>query len=176
MLKDLEASPGSLRHIARWQKAQQHLVGGRAEQALEIYQELLKEFPDTARMWYEMGFAAGKNLDFVLADEACQRAAALASKNVSLLVLLGQQYHWLRRPERARACFEQAVAASPASLHAQLSLADWYERERRWDDAWQCIEACVARDPQNAQVLCVKALLLHRRGQNSEAETLLRDL
>jgi len=176
MSKDLEAAPGSPRQIARWQKAQQLLVNGRPDQAISIYQELLKQFPDTARLWYELGFAAGKQLDFALADEACQRAAGLASKNVSLLVLLGQQYHWLRLPDRARACFEQAVAAAPASIHAQLSLADWYERERRLDDAWQCVEACVARDPQNAQVLCVKALLLHRRGQNSEAETLLRDL
>ena len=160
----------------RWQKAQQHLIGGRPEKALEIYQELLKQFPDTARMWYELGFAAGKMLDFTLADEALQRAAGLAPKNVSLLVLIGQQYHWLRRPDRARAFFEQAVAAAPFSIHAQLSLADWYERERRLDDAWHCVEACLARDPQNAQVLCVKALLLHRRGQNAEAETLLRDL
>ncbi len=176
MLKDLEATPGSTRHIARWQKAQQNLVNGRPGQALEIYQELLKQFPDTARLWYELGFAAGKQLDFALADEACQRAAGLASRNVSLLVLLGQQYHWLRQPERARACFEQAATAAPASIHAQLSLADWYERERRLDDAWHCIEACLARNPQNAQALCIKALLLHRRGQNGEAETLLRDL
>jgi tetratricopeptide (TPR) repeat protein len=176
MLKDLEASQGSARHMERWQKAQQHLVGGRPEKALEIYQELLKQFPDTPRMWYELGFAAGKNLDFVLADEALQRAIGLAPKNVSLLVLIGQQYHWLRQPDRARACFEQAVAAAPSSIHAQLSLADWYERERRLDDAWQCVEACMARDPQNVQVLCVKALLLHRRGHNTEAETLLRDL
>jgi tetratricopeptide (TPR) repeat protein len=176
MLKDLEASQGSARHLERWQKAQQHLVGGRPEKALEIYQELLKQFPDTPRMWYELGFAAGKNLDFILADEALQRAIGLAPKNVSLLVLIGQQYHWLRQPDRARACFEQAVAAAPSSIHAQLSLADWYERERRLDDAWQCVEACLIRDPQNMQVLCVKALLLHRRGQNVEAETLLRDL
>jgi len=176
MLKDLEATTGSARHLAKWQKAQQHLVGGRPEQALVIYQELVNQFPDTARLWHELGFAAGKQLEFALADQACQRAAELGSKNVSLLVLLGQQYHWLRRPERARACFEQAVAAAPASSHAQLSLADWYERERRLDDAWQCVEACVARDPRNAQVLCVKALLLHRRGENAAAETLLRDL
>jgi tetratricopeptide (TPR) repeat protein len=176
MAQDLEASPGSTRHVARWQKAQQHLVQGRPDLALEIYQELLKQFPDTARLWYELGFAAGKQLNFVLADEAGQRAAALAARNVSLLVLIGQQYHWLRQPDRARACFEQAVAASPSSTHAQLSLADWYERERRLDDAWQCVEACLARDPHNAQALCVKALLLHRRGQNSGAETLLRDL
>jgi tetratricopeptide (TPR) repeat protein len=176
MSKDLEASPGSTRQMARWQKAQQHLIKGRTEQALEIYRDLLKQFPDTARLWYELGFAAGKHLDFALADEACQRTFDLASKNVSLLILLGQQYHWLRRPARARACFEQAVAAAPASIHAQLSLADWYERERRLDDAWQCVEACLAREPRNAQVLCVQALLLQRRGQNAEAEAGLRDL
>ena len=176
MPKDLEAATGAARHVARWQKAQQLLLQGRPDQAQAIYQELLQQFPETAWLWYELGFAAGKQLDFLLADEACQRASALASRNVSLLVLLGQQYHWLRRPDRARACFEQAVAVAPLSIHAQLSLADWYERERRLDEAWQCAEACMARDPQNAQVLCVRALLLHRRGQNGEAETLLRDL
>lgn len=51
-----------------------------------------------------------------------------------------------------------------------------FERERRLDDAWVCVEECLARNPQNQQALCVRALLLHRRGQNSEAETLLRDL
>src|SRR5215469_12371330 len=120
MLKDLEAAPGAARHIARWQKAQQHLVNSRPDLALAIYQDLLKLFPDTARLWYELGFAAGKELDFALADEACQRAAGLASKKVSLLVLLGQQYHWLRLPDRARTCFEQAVAVAPSSIHAQL--------------------------------------------------------
>jgi tetratricopeptide (TPR) repeat protein len=176
MSRDLETSPGATRHLARWQKAQQHLVGGRPGAALDIYQELLKRYPDTTRLWYELAFAAGKELNFALADVAGQRAAELAARNVSMLVLLGQQYHWLRRTDRARACFEQAVAAAPASLHAQLSLADWYERERRLDDAWQCVEACLARAPGNPQVSCCQALLLHRRGQNSEAETLLRGL
>lgn len=176
MSKDLESAPGAARQMARWQKAQQHLLNGRSDQALEIYQDLARQFPDTARIWYELAFAAGKQLEFALADEAGQRAVALAARNVSLLVLLGQQYHWLRRLDRARACFELAVAAAPTSIHAQLSLADWYERERRWDDAWQCVAACSAREPQNPQVLCVKALLLQRRGQTSEAESLLRDL
>jgi len=162
--------------MALWQKAQQHLVKGRPGLALGIYQELLKQYPDTARLWFELGFAAGRELNFALADEAGQRAAALAGKNVSLLVLLGQQCHWLRRPNRARACFEQAVAANPGSLHAQLSLADWYQRERRLEDAWQCVEACVAAEPRNPEVLCMKALLLQRRDRYDEAETMLRDL
>jgi tetratricopeptide (TPR) repeat protein len=78
--------------------------------------------------------------------------------------------------DQARACFERAVTADPSSIHAQLSLADWLEREHRLDDAWACVEACAARHPHDPQVLCVKALLLHRRGQNAEAEVLLRDL
>jgi tetratricopeptide (TPR) repeat protein len=176
MSRDLESAPGTARHIARWQKAQQHLIGGRPDLAAQIYQELLQSYPDTPRLWYELGFAAGKQLDFALADHACQRAAELASKNVSLLILLGQQYHWMRRTDRARACFEQAVAAAPTSIHAQLTLADWYERERRLDDAWRCVEACTALEPQNAQVLCMRALLLQRRGQTSEAEALLHDI
>jgi len=162
--------------MTQWQKAQQHLLNGRPQKAAEIYQELLAHFPDTPRLWYELAFAAGKQLDFALADRACQRAAELSSKNVAMLVLLGQQYHWMRRLDRARDCFEQAVNAAPASIHAQLSLADWYERERRLDDAWRCVQACEALEPDNAQVLCVKALLLQRRGQNTEAETQLRDI
>ena len=176
MSKNLEELQRSPRHVARWQKAQQHLLSGRPDLALKAYRDLLMDFPGTAELWFELGFAAGKKLDFVAADQACQRAFELASKNVSLLVLLGQQFHWLRRLDKARACFEQAVAVDPDSLHAQLSLADWYERERRLDDAWECVEACLARQPQDAQVLCVKALLLHRRGQNAAAEILLRDL
>ena len=165
-----------IRHVARWQKAQQDLLKGRSDLALNGYRELLKTFPDVAGLWFELGLAAGRELEFELADQAFQRAAGLAPADVSLLVSLGQQYHQLRRLDRARACFERAVAADPSSIHAQLSLADWLEREHRLDDAWACVEACVARHPHDAQVLCVKALLLHRRGQNAEAEILLRDL
>ena len=176
MANDLEALQRSPRHVTRWQRAQQDLLKGRSDLALNGYRELVEKFPGASGLWFELGLAAGKQLDFNLADQAFQRAAELAPWDVSLLVLLGQQYHQLRRLDKARACFERAVAADPASIHAQLSLADWFERERRLNDAWECVEACVARHPHDAQTLCVKALVLHRRGQNAQAELLLRDL
>ena len=176
MLNDLEKLQQSPRHAARWQKAQQALLNGRPDAALEIYRDLLKRFPGVAGLWFELGLAAAKQLDFDLADRAFQRTSELAPKDVSMLILLGQQYHQLRRLDKARACFERAAAADASSIPAQLSLADWFERERRLDDAWACVESCVARHPQNPEVLCVKALLLHRQGRNTEAETLLRDL
>ncbi|HUA38243.1 MAG TPA: sulfotransferase [Candidatus Sulfopaludibacter sp.] len=176
MLNDLEKLQQSPRHAIRWQKAQQALLNGRPEAALEAYRDLLKRFPGVAGLWFELGLAAAKQLDFDLADRAFQRTTELAAKDVSMLILLGQQYHQLRRVDQARACFERAVAVDASSIPAQLSLADWFERERRLDDAWACVEACATRHPRNAEVLCVKALLLHRQGRSAEAETLLRDL
>lgn len=176
MPNDLEKLRQSPRHAVRWRQAQQDLLNGRPDMALEIYRELLKRFPGVAGLWFESGLAAAKQLDFDLADRAFQRASELAPKDVSLLILLGQQYHQLRRLDKARACFERAVTVDASSIPAQLSLADWFERERRPDDAWACVESCAARHPQNPEVLCVKALLLHRQGRSMEAETLLRDL
>jgi tetratricopeptide (TPR) repeat protein len=176
MLNDLEKLQQSPRHLLRWQKAQQVLLNGRPDAALETYRDLLKRFPGVAGLWFELGLAAAKQLDFDLADRAFQRTSELAPKDSSMLILLGQQYHQLRRLDKARTCFERAAAADVSSIPAQLSLADWFEREHRLDDAWACVESCAARHPQNAQVLCVKALLLHRQGRNTEAETLLRDL
>lgn len=169
----LQRSP---RDFARWQKAQQQLIGERYSLAVSSYRELVSRFPGVEQLWFELGIASAGELDFKLAQEAFARATQLGAKDAALLVLIGQQYHRLRRTDQARACFEGAVKADPSSAHARLSLAAWYERERRLDDAWVSAEACLAQHPQNQQVLCVKALLLHRKNLNSEAEVLLRDI
>jgi tetratricopeptide (TPR) repeat protein len=116
------------------------------------------------------------DLEFALAQEAFDHVEQLASQDAAMLVLLGQQYHRLRRLDQARAAFEQAVRAEPASTPARLSLAAWYERERRLGDALACIDECLSREPRNARVLCVRALLLHRLDRDTEAESVLRDV
>ncbi|PWU07945.1 MAG: hypothetical protein C5B50_30560 [Verrucomicrobia bacterium] len=164
------------RDVARWQKAQQQVLRNLPGAALANYRELVQRFPGISQLWFELGIAASGNLEFAAAETAFGRAEELSPADANMLVLLGQQYHRLRLLERARACFERAVAANPTSIHAQLSLAAWCERERRLDRAWECVEACVKLQPGNPQALCVRALLLHRKDQNTEAEALLRDL
>jgi Flp pilus assembly protein TadD len=172
----LQQSPVLPFDLERWQKAQQDLLKGRGDRALSTYRDLLKRYPNSEKLCFELGLAAVKELEFEQADQAFQRTAELSPADVSLRVLLGQQYHLLRRMDRARACFEQAAAMDPDSVHARLSLADWYEREHRLDDARACLEALGVKQRENSQVRCFQALLFRRRGQLVEAEHLLREI
>jgi tetratricopeptide (TPR) repeat protein len=164
------------RETARWQKAQNQLMSGRYGHALAGYRSLVESHPRVAQLWFELGIAAGGELDFEQAHNAFQRAITLASNDVSLLVLIGQQYQRLRRLDIARDCYRRAVLADPGSSHARLSLAAWYERERRMDEAWNCVEESLAHTPKDPQALYFRAFLLHRKGMEREAETALREL
>lgn len=176
MQNDLAKLQSQPRETARWQKAQQQLLGSRFGPALSSYRDLLKRFPGVAQLWFELGMAEAGELNYSQADAALARAAELAPSDVSLLVTIGQEYFRLRRLERARGCFQRAVAADPNSVHALLSLAAWWERERRLDDAWECVETCLARHPKEPRARYYRAFLLHRRGKNAEAVAALREL
>jgi tetratricopeptide (TPR) repeat protein len=164
------------REVARWQKAQQQLMAGRYASARAAYHDLLKLFPGVAQLWFEAGMAEGRELNFAQADADLERAANEGAGEAPLLVLIGQEYFRLRRFDQARAMFQRAAAADVNSVHAQLSLAAWWERERRLADAWECVEACRERHPQDPQVLYYRAFLLHRQGRDDEAATALQDL
>ena len=164
------------REFTRWQQAQRQLVGGHHGLALGAYQALVKRFPGVPQLWFELGIAAAGDLEFSLAEQAFQRTEKLAALDGSLLVLVGQQYCRIQRFDQARDCFQRAVAADRTSIHAGLSLAAWWEREGRLEEALTCVEDCLRQDPRHPQARCVKGLVLHRLGRNSEAETLLRDL
>ena len=172
-LSRLQSSP---RDIARWQKAQQELLGGRFAPALAAYRDLVRRYPAVPELWFELGNAASGELDFGLANTAYRRAQELAPNNASLLGSIGQQYQGLRQLDDAQRCYERAVAADPESVDARINLAVWFEKERRLDDAWECVEACLKKHPRDDQARYFRALLLHRKKQSAEAEAALRNL
>jgi len=172
-LAQLERKP---RDVARWQKAQQQLLGGQHGTALAAYRDLAKKYPAVPELWFELGNAAAGELDFALANQAYRRVLELAPTNANLLVMIGRQYQGLRQLDDARVSFERAVAADPASVDARISLAVWFEKERRLDESWESVAECLAKHPRDDQARYFRAFLLHRKGRNAEAETALRDL
>ena len=129
MHRDLANLQRSAKDMARWQKAQQQLMGGRHASALASYEDLLKHFPGVAQLWFETGIAAAGELDFDFASQSFHKAAELDPRDFSLLILIGQQFHRLRRLDQARACFDRAVAIAPVSPVTRINLAMWLERE-----------------------------------------------
>jgi tetratricopeptide (TPR) repeat protein len=176
LLDDLTKLRRSPHAMASWQNALQCLNNGRHAPALATFNNLVQQFPGVPQLWAELGIAATGNLDFAAADQAFQRALELASADPALLVAIGAQYYHLRRLDQALACFERAVAANPSSVNLRLTLAAWLERFRRLDEALECVETCLTQHPKDDSVRYFKAFLLHRKGLNAEAETLLRDL
>ena len=176
MSSELAKLQGLPREVARWQKAQQQLMGKRFAPALAGYRDLAKKFPGVAQLWFELGMAAMGELEFDLVDQAFRRTMELSVSDAQMLLLLAQQYQRLRRLDQARRCFELAAAADPASAVTQINLALWHEKDRQLDKAFECIEACLARYPQDGYARYVKALLLHRKKMPAEAESLVRDL
>jgi tetratricopeptide (TPR) repeat protein len=172
-LAQLERTP---RDVARWQKAQQKLLSGQHGPALAAYRELVRRYPAVPELWFELGNAASAELDFAQANFAYRRALELAPRKVSLLCMIGQQYQGLRQLDDARGCYERAVAVDADCVDARINLAVWFEKERRLEEAWECVEACRANHPRDDQARYFRAFLLHRRKQDAEAETELRDL
>ena len=172
-LAQLERTP---RDVARWQKAQQKLLGGQHGPALAAYRDLVRRYPAVPELWFELGNAASGELDFAQANLAYRRTLELAPRKVSLLCSIGQQYQGLRQLDDARSCYERAVTADPDSVDARINLAVWFEKERRLEEAWECVEACLARHPRDDQARYFRAFLLHRKKRDAEAETALRDL
>lgn len=164
------------RDMARWQKAQEQLLGGRPGPALAGYRQLAARYPKIPQLWFELGNAAAGELDFKQANQAYQRALELAPQNAALLGMIGHQYLGLRQLDDARTCFERAVAAAPDMVDARINLAVWFEKERRLEEAWECVEACRIKHPRDDQVRYFRAFLLHRLKRYTEAETELRDL
>ncbi len=164
------------RDLVRWQKAREQLLSGRAGAALANYRDLVGRYPAVPELWFELGNAASGELDFVQANQAYRRVRDLAPHNSAMLSMVGLQYQGLRQLDDARNCYELAVAANSESVDARISLAVWFEKERRLDEAWECVEACLTKHPRDDQARYFRALLLHRKKNDAEAETALRDL
>ncbi len=169
----LQRSP---RDLTRWQKAQEQLLSGRTGPALSGYRDLVRRHPAIPTLWFELANAASAELDFALANQAYRRALELSPNDASLLGMIGHQYQSLRQLDDARSCYERAVAAAPDMVDARINLAVWFEKERRLEEAWNCVEACRTKHPRDDQVRYFRAFLLHRQKKDTQAETELRDL
>ncbi len=91
--------------------------------ALEVYERVLKLYPNSFRAHLGQGVAAAGLNQFDLAERAWKRAAELGPRDARSRVNLGLLYEQTGRPDDAAAAFKAALKVDPQSSSASRGLA-----------------------------------------------------
>lgn len=110
------------------------------------------------------------------ADDNKLQVQSLDPRDGRRLTDLGNLYLRLRQLDKARSCFEQAIAAKPRDLQPRLALAVFEERNNRLPEARQATLACLEIDPKDETARCLAAVVDLRENKLAEAEQALRNL
>jgi tetratricopeptide (TPR) repeat protein len=77
------------------------------------------------------------------------------------------------KPDSAIQFLNQALKDIPNSLLLQLSLARGYDAQNKTDDALRICEEILQKNPEQVDLLKMKAALLSKKGNETEASTIL---
>ena len=117
-------------------------------------------------VYFELGLACNRLEDTAEALAAYRRALEIDPTHHGAQVNLGLVYlSQLGEPQRARECFEAAVAAHPASVAAQANLGLALEEAGEADAALAHYERLIARDPAVVEYRWNRGLALLRTGE-----------
>jgi len=117
------------------ERARELVASGKPEQAVPIYEELLKVSPDNAALLANLAVAlyeAGRYADVI---EQCQKALSLRPDLTTAWLFLGAAYFKTGDPGRAVEPFEKVLQARPTERNANLMMAEALLRLERYDEA-----------------------------------------
>lgn len=158
------------------QKARALWVANRFDESLRLFDEAVRRAPQNLLALIDASRAFGARFEISRAEELLDKLTRLAGSRAELWHLAGQSYRMILRPDKAFTCFRRALDLSRNLPDTLLELALLHERRHQLDEAWTLVEACLRAEPGYAAGRLVQARLLRRRGDDTGAETLLRDL
>jgi len=146
------------------------------DRALKLFKQVVKANPNNVIALVDAARAYGSRFELNKAERYLDQAILLAPDRAEVLHLAGQSYRMIHRPGKAMDCLRQIVKQDANLPDAYLELGLLCERRHEHDEATTVIDDLLRRQPRFAEAKVVKAVLLCRTGQYSDAETLLRDI
>ena len=147
--------------------------------AFTCYEEALRRDPTNTDVMIDLARAYGLRQDFATAEQYVERALRSDPKRARLQYLAGKTYWMINRPDEAARCFGRVLELNPQSPDgpaALVSLAHYYERHHRLEDAEQTLERALTLDTTHAEAKLSQAVLLRRQGKTERAVARLREL
>jgi tetratricopeptide (TPR) repeat protein len=156
--------PELQRARALWQQ-------NRFDESVALFERAALKYPQNLLALTDASRALGARFEIAKAEKLLDRMVALGGRNPQVLHLAGQSYRMILRPQKAIDCFQRALSLRRDITDAHLELAVLYERRHQLAEAGACIEECLRSAPDYWEARLMRARLLRRRGNESEAES-----
>ncbi len=131
-------------------KARALVSQGRIDDALKLYEDILKAAPENAAAYADRGtaYAMAKKTDLALKD--LNRAIALGYSDVSIYCTLGMVYFELKNYQESLKYFRKAIEINPDYPFTYHNRANVYEALGDFNAAIADLEKCLTYGPNDA--------------------------
>lgn len=159
--------------LVKQARAEMMLLQTQGAEAAAVYDELIREEPNSPKLWNERGVAAHQMGDLDTAEESYRRSLELDSSYALALNNLGVATHHLSKPEMAEKAFRSALRGGRAPGDVWRNLALMLSRHARIRDAVQAYRQSLDLEPRSAVAWSGLGAVLMQMGRPQEAKTAL---
>jgi tetratricopeptide (TPR) repeat protein len=145
----LAAQPADLVEKARL--ARDLVVAGKSGQAIPIYEELVRAFPNDAGIIMNLAIADFKTKRYRDTIQQAERALQLQPELASAHLFLGASWIELKEPARAVSPLEKVIAAQPNDRNARLMLADALFDLGKYEDSTRHFQKVSEQAPDSSR-------------------------
>ncbi|MEG3640562.1 tetratricopeptide repeat protein [Magnetococcus sp. PR-3] len=136
---------------------------GKAEEALPLYQTLLRQHGNMGDLHYLVGLAYQDLKQWQAAYDALRQAVALDAERVDFQMAIGLTFQELEQPEQAKQAYSRAIGLNPDDFHAYYRLGDSHIDLGQPDQAISAFTRAIKLKPDFHEAwinlgLCLKAI------------------
>lgn len=147
---------------------------GRIQEAVRIYEQILRVDPDNLAIRYQLGIALQGLGDLAGAAAAYEYVLRVQPDHIEALCQLGMVYASLGRVDDAITLFQQALRIRPNHAAAHNNLGVLLTIRGDLTRAAQCYQQAIQHQPDYAEAHNNLGLIYHRQGQIPEALSCFR--
>jgi tetratricopeptide (TPR) repeat protein len=142
----------------------------RFNDAMELYEEAMRQEPNNVRTYVFAARAYAEKLDFDRMERTHEKLIRRAPRHPGVHHYIGETYGSLKLPDRAITSYERAAHLPGAGPPTWMELASLYERAHRLDEAEELIERAVRSGFAMPLVSLVRGRIQRRQKRLEEAE------
>lgn len=133
-------------------RARALVIAGRPEQAVPIYKELVRKFPNNATLRVDLSIAQYQARHYRESAETAKAALRLRPGLPTANLFLGASYLQLGQYASAIPPLQKALEAQPADRNVRLNLAEAYSEARQYQQAAQQFQTLAEILPESPKV------------------------